>query len=99
MNHLLALLAHHGYVLVFAVVLAEALGLPAPAALALMAAGAAAAAGTLSSTIVFTVALVAMLLGDSILFVLGGYMGWALLGILCQVSANPDNCILRSAES
>ena len=26
-------------------------------------------------------------------------MGWALLGILCQVSANPDNCILRSAES
>ena len=68
MNHLLALLAHHGYVLVFAVVLAEALGLPAPAALALMAAGAAAAAGTLSPTIVFTVALVAMLLGDSIAF-------------------------------
>ncbi len=99
MNHLLASLAHHGYVLVFVVVLAEALGLPAPAALALMAGGAAAAAGTLSLSAVLAVALVAMMLGDSILFVLGGYMGWGLLGVLCQVSANPESCILRSAES
>jgi membrane protein DedA with SNARE-associated domain len=99
MNHFLASLAHHGYVLVFAAVLAEALGLPAPAALALMAGGAAAAVGTLSPAAVFAVALVAMLLGDSLLFVLGGYMGWGLLGFLCQVSANPESCILRSAES
>ena len=99
MNHLLASLAQHGYVLVFAVVLGEALGLPAPAALALMAGGAAAAAGTLSPAAVFAVALAAMLLGDSILFVLGGYMGWGLLGVLCRVSANPESCIQRSAES
>jgi membrane protein DedA with SNARE-associated domain len=99
MNHLLASLAHHGYVLVFAVVLAEAIGLPAPASLALMAGGAAAASGTLNSATVLIVALVAMLLGDIILFILGGYAGWGLLGVLCQVSANPENCILRSAES
>ena len=99
MNHLLASLAHHGYVLLFAVVLAEAVGLPAPAALALMAGGAAAAGGTLSPAAVLAVALVAMLVGDSLLFVLGGYMGWGLLGVLCQVSANPESCILRSAES
>jgi membrane protein DedA with SNARE-associated domain len=99
MNHLLASLAHHGYVLVFVVVLAEAIGLPAPAALALMAGGAAAAAGTLSPAAVLAIALVAMMLGDSLLFLLGGYMGWALLGVLCQVSANPESCILRSAES
>jgi membrane protein DedA with SNARE-associated domain len=99
MNHLLVALAHHGYVVVFAVVLAEALGLPAPAALALMAGGAAAAAGTLSLGAVLTIALAAMLLGDSILFVLGGYMGWGLLGVLCRVAANPESCILRSAES
>jgi membrane protein DedA with SNARE-associated domain len=99
MNHLLALLAHHGYVLVFAVVLAESLGLPAPAALALMAGGAAAAAGTLNTAAVLGTALVAMMTGDSILFVLGGYMGWGLLGVLCRVSANPESCILRSAES
>jgi membrane protein DedA with SNARE-associated domain len=99
MNHLLASLAHHGYVLVFVVVLAEAIGLPAPAAIGLMAGGAAAAAGTLSPTAVLAVALAGMLLGDCLLFVLGGYMGWALLGVLCLVSANPESCILRSAES
>src|SRR5690242_19519954 len=99
MNHLLATLAQHGYLLVFVVVLAEAIGLPAPAAVALMAGGAAAAAHTLSPSAVFAVALAAMLLGDSLLFVLGGRMGWGLLGVLCQVSANPESCILRSAES
>jgi membrane protein DedA with SNARE-associated domain len=99
MNHLLTSLAHHGYALVFAIVLAEALGLPSPGAIALVAAGAAAAAGTLSGPVVVGVALTAMLLGDFCLYVLGGYMGWALLGFLCKVAANPETCILRSAES
>jgi hypothetical protein len=40
-----------------------------------------------------------MLIGDSLLFVLGSRMGWALLGFLCKVSASPETCILRSAES
>jgi hypothetical protein len=40
-----------------------------------------------------------MMVGDIILFVLGRYMGWALLGVICKVSANPETCILRSAES
>jgi membrane protein DedA with SNARE-associated domain len=37
-----SLIARHGYALVFALVLAESIGLPVPAALALVAAGAAA---------------------------------------------------------
>ena len=40
-----------------------------------------------------------MLLGDSLLYVLGSRMGWGLLGFLCKVSATPETCILRSAES
>ena len=40
-----------------------------------------------------------MLLGDSLLYILGKHMGWGLLGFLCKVSANPETCILRSAES
>jgi len=99
MNHLLSLAAHHGYLLIFAVVLAEALGLPAPAALALVAGGAAASAKTLSAPAVLLLALGAMMLGDSLLFVLGRQMGWALLGFLCRVSVNPESCILTSAES
>jgi len=80
-------------------VLAEAIGLPVPAAVALVAGGAAAAAGTMSVPKVLIIALTAMLLGDSLLFILGRYMGWALLGLLCRLSVNPESCVLRSAES
>ncbi len=99
MNHFISLLAHHGYVLVFVVVLAEAAGLPAPAALALVAGGAGAAAGTLSLPAVLGIALLAMMLGDALLYLLGRQMGWGLLGLLCGLSATPETCILRSAES
>src|SRR5271157_223335 len=99
MNPLLSLLTHHGYLLIFAVVLAEAIGLPVPAAVALVAGGAAAAAGTLSTPKVLILALAAMLTGDTLLFILGRYMGWGLLGLLCRLSVNPESCILRSAES
>jgi membrane protein DedA with SNARE-associated domain len=98
-NDLFSLIAHHDYLLIFLVVLAESIGLPMPAALALVAAGAAVASRTLSAPFVLAVALAGMLLGDILLFVLGGYMGWALLGVLCRVSMNPESCILRSAES
>jgi len=99
MNDLFAVMAHHGYALLFAVVLAEALGFPLPAALALVGAGAAAAAGTLNPPLLFGVSLAALLTGDFLLYVLGGYMGWTLLGALCWLSINPETCILRSAES
>jgi membrane protein DedA with SNARE-associated domain len=99
MQHLLSSIGHHGYLLVFFIVLAEALGMPVPAAVALVAAGAAAAAGLLSVTRLLFLALLAMLVGDSVLFVAGRYMGWGLLGFLCKLSVNPETCILRSAES
>ena len=99
MNGFLSLVAHHGYVLVFTIVFAEAIGLPVPAALALVAGGAAAGSGILPIPGVLGLALLAMMLGDSLLYVLGRYMGWRLLGLLCKVSANPETCILRSAES
>ncbi len=99
MSEFSTLVAKHGYVLVFAIVFAEAVGLPAPAALALLAGGAAVASGMLSGPAVLLLAIAAMLLGDSLLYVLGRYMGWGLLGFLCKVSANPETCILRAAES
>jgi len=94
-----SLMAHHGYALTFGLLLAEALGLPFPAAIALVAAGAAVAAHALWGPYVVTVAMTALLLGDTAEFWLGRYMGWALLGFLCRVSINPETCILRSAES
>jgi membrane protein DedA with SNARE-associated domain len=97
--NLFLLMARHGYALTFGLLFAEAMGLPFPAAIALVAAGAAVAAHTLWGPYVLAVAIVALLLGDSVEFWLGRYMGWALLGFLCRVSINPETCILRSAES
>jgi membrane protein DedA with SNARE-associated domain len=97
--NLFSLMARHGYALTFGLLLAEAIGLPFPAAIALVAAGAAVAAHTLWGPYVVAAAVVALLLGDIVQFWLGRYMGWLLLGFLCRVSINPETCILRSAES
>src|ERR1700674_2905247 len=99
MNHLLSTLAHHGYLLLCITVFAEAIGLPVPAALALVAAGAASAAKVFNAPVAVMFAAAAMLSGDCLLYTLGRHTGWSLLGILCWVSANPETCILRSAES
>ena len=99
MSDLLLLMTRHGYALTFGLLLAEAIGFPFPAAIALVAAGAAVAAHNLWGPWVLLAALVALLLGDSAQFWLGRYMGWTLLGFLCRVSINPETCILRSAES
>ena len=94
-----SLMAEHGYALTFCLLLAEAIGLPFPAAIALVAAGAAVAAHALWGPYVVLAAITALLLGDTVQFWLGRYMGWLLLGFLCRVSINPETCILRSAES
>lgn len=99
MTDLISLISRHGYAIVTALVFAEAIGLPVPAAVALVAAGAAVAGHVLRAPILFPLALAAMLLGDSLLFLAGKWTGWTLLGFLCKVSANPETCILRSAES
>jgi membrane protein DedA with SNARE-associated domain len=99
MQELLLLIARHGYLLVFFIVFDEAVGLPVPAAVALVAGGAAAAAGALNVFRLLSLAVLAMLIGDSLLFIAGRYMGWRLLGFLCKLSVNPETCILRSAES
>src|SRR3984957_6557635 len=93
------LMARHGYALIFGLLLAEAIGLPFPAAIALVAAGASVAAHALWGPYVVAAAIAALLIGDTAQFWLGRYMGWALLGFLCRVSINPETCILRSAES
>jgi membrane protein DedA with SNARE-associated domain len=99
MSTFLSLMAQHGYSIIFLIVFSEAIGLPVPAALALIAGGAATASRILYAPMVLLLAVVGMLFGDSLLYVLGRHLGWGLLGYLCKVSANPETCILRSAES
>lgn len=97
--NLVSLMTRHGYAWTFGLLFAEAVGLPFPAALALVAAGGAVAAHAMRGPYVLFASIPALLLGDIVQFWLGRYMGWALLGFLCRVSINPETCILRSAES
>jgi len=99
MGSLNTALMQHGYVILAAIVLLEAIGSPVPAAVALLSAGGAVARGMLQAQYVLGIAVFAMLAGDTLMFFLGRYTGWWLLGLLCRVSLNPEACILRSADS
>src|SRR5277367_6957812 len=99
MNDLLSLIMRHGYVVVSLVVFAEAIGVPVPGAVALVAGGAAAASGVLSAPAVVMFAVVAMLTADTLLYLLGKHTGWTILRFLCRISIDPENCVLKSAES
>lgn len=92
-------MARNGYALTFALLFAEAIGFPFPAAIALVAAGAAVASHSLWGVGVLLAALGGLMIGDIAQYWLGRYSGWALLGFLCRLSMNPETCILRSAES
>jgi len=98
MDGLLPLLTQYGYPILALIVFLEAIGLPVPAAPALLAVGAASAKDILSPYTSLTIALTAMLSADTILFVLGRTTGWWLLGLLCRVSVNPEACIYSSAS-
>jgi membrane protein DedA with SNARE-associated domain len=93
------ILARHGVGLLFAVCIVEALGLPVPAAVALLTAGALVALGKMSIGAALLAGICAFLIGDTVYFFLGRFTGWWLLGMLCRISTNPDSCILSSAES
>src|SRR5438067_1315717 len=94
-----SIVAHHGYGLVALLVFLEAIGLPMPAALVLIAAGAASTTGILRPGLVLASAIPAILIGDSILFMVGRHTGWKFLNVLCRIAINPESCVLRSAES
>src|SRR5580658_4610186 len=98
MGDILATIAKYGYGSLFAAMLVEAIGLPIPGALALVAAGAASAAGVMHPVEAFGVAITATLIGDSALYVTGRLSGWQLLGFLCGLSLSPEVCILRAAK-
>ena len=99
MNELVSAVARHGYALTFAFLFGQAVGLPLPASIAMIAAGAAIASHTLLGSGLFLAAFIGLVAGDIIQFWLGRYTGWALLGFLCRLSMNPETCMLRSAES
>ena len=98
MNGTIEFLLKHGYAILFAVVLAEQIGLPIPSAPFLLAAGALAGLGRLSLFEALTLAVTASLIGDSLWFYLGKRRGSSILRFLCKIALEPDSCV-RQTES
>jgi len=98
MTDIVNIIAKYGYQSLALALFLEAIGLPVPAAIALLAAGAATASGAMQLSIALPVAVLAMLLADTLLYLAGRYSGWGLLAFLCRVSLNPEACIMRSAK-
>ena len=71
MEHILHILEHHGYLALVAIVFLEAIGLPIPAAVALVTAGAASAWKMLALGYVILWSVVPIVVGDSIMFFVG----------------------------
>jgi len=92
-NDLVALVAAHGALLVFAATLAARVGAPVPAAPFLVAA---ASLHSVSLAAVLAAAVLASVLGDGAWFLAGRRYGYRMLKLLCKVSISPDSCVTQS---
>ncbi len=90
------ILVTYGYVLLFAWVLIEQLGVPLPATPVLLAAGALSAERQLSLPAAFGFGLAACLLSDSTWFLVGRRYGNRVLNLLCRLSMEPTLCVRRT---
>ena len=89
----------YGYLLLFAWVLVEQLGIPLPATPVLLAAGALSADGPISFPLAFAASLAAALTADSAWFLIGRRYGHHVLRILCKLSLEPTTCVRRTQDS
>jgi membrane protein DedA with SNARE-associated domain len=84
------------YLLLFAFVLAEQIGLPVPAVPLLLGVGAFAGTGRMSVLAGLATALVASLPPDLVWYELGRARGKRVLDVICRVSLEPDSCVRRT---
>ena len=92
------ILLSYGYLLLFAWVLVEQLGVPLPAAPVLLAAGALSAEGSLSFSFSLAAGFVASLVADSAWFFIGRRYGQGVLRLLCKLSFEATTCVHRTRK-
>lgn len=92
-------LLEHGYLVLFAFVLAEQIGTPIPSFPVLLAMGALAHRGRYSFFASIGLASLACLLCDLGWYHLGRFRGHKILNFLCRISLEPDSCVRRTEES
>ncbi len=98
MDDAIHFLLQHGYIVLFAWVLAEQIGLPLPAVPFLFAAGALGGSGRLNLGLAIGVAVLASLLSDVIWYEIGRRRGSRVLQLLCRISLEPDSCVRRTED-
>jgi membrane protein DedA with SNARE-associated domain len=97
-SDLLPLVVQYGYLVLFAFVTAEQIGLPVPAVPILLGVGALSGTGRMSVAVALGVALLASLPADILWYELGRRRGGRVLGLLCRISLEPDTCVRRTSD-
>ncbi len=93
------ILLMYGYVLLFAWMLVEQLGIPLPAAPVLVAAGALSADRQISFGLALVAGLAGSLVADSVWYFIGRRYGHSVLRLLCKLSLEPTTCVRRTQNS
>jgi len=96
MSETLAFLLQYGYLILYACVLAEQIGLPIPAVPVLLGVGALATGGQMSLALALGVVLAASLPPDLVWFELGRRRGPRVLAGICTFTLEPDWCVRRT---
>lgn len=99
MNDTLQFLVKHGYIVLFAAVLIEQLGIPLPSTPFIVAAGALAYSGKLSFAVALFLGCCAALIADLVWFEIGRRRGARVLQFLCRISLEPDYCVRRTENT
>src|SRR5215510_7719003 len=99
MSDTLHFLARHGYIVLFASVLAQQLGIPLPSTPFIVAAGALAHTGQLSFGVAIFVAFSAAMIADLVWYEIGRLRGIRVLQFLCRISLEPDYCVRRTENT
>jgi membrane protein DedA with SNARE-associated domain len=99
MAETLQFLVKHGYVVLFASVLAQQLGVPLPSTPFIIAAGALAHSGNLNWAVVLLLACSAALIADFVWYEIGRVRGTRVLHFFCRISLEPDYCVRRTENT
>jgi membrane protein DedA with SNARE-associated domain len=89
----------HPHAVLFAVVLAEQVGLPVPAMPFLLGAGALAGMGRMELVPALALVVFASLMGDLAWYEAGRRRGGGILNLLCRISLEPDSCVRRTEDT
>jgi membrane protein DedA with SNARE-associated domain/rhodanese-related sulfurtransferase len=98
MSDAIEFLVRHGYLILFAWVFIEQLGVPVPTIPLLLTAGALAGLGRLHLAAVIGLPVIACVSADFLWFQLGRRRGAAVLGWICRISLEPDSCVRRTED-